>query len=55
VTEGKSFADLSLVVGSPARVVRPVGDAAMEVLRTSARVYCERARQYAAGLKEIQV
>jgi carbonic anhydrase/acetyltransferase-like protein (isoleucine patch superfamily) len=53
VTEGKEFPDNSLIVGSPARVVRTLDDAAALKLTASAESYVRNARRYAAGLKKI--
>ena len=53
VAEGKEFADNSLIVGSPARAIRPLGeDAAREIAR-GADIYVRRSQQYAKGLKRI--
>lgn len=51
VTEGKEFPDNSLIVGSPAKVVRTLDEAGVEQLRHSARVYVENAKRFRAGLK----
>jgi len=51
VTEGKEFPDNSLIIGSPARAVRTLDDAAVQSLRDSAEHYVENARRFAAGLK----
>lgn len=50
VTEGKAFPDGSLIVGSPARLARPLTDAEIAGLRLSAATYVANARRYAAGL-----
>ena len=51
VTEGKEFPDNSLIVGSPARAVRQLDDAAVERLRDSAQFYVANAKRFKAGLK----
>src|SRR5438094_1246208 len=53
VTEGKRFAAGSLIVGSPARVVRQVTDEEKQALRVSAAHYAEKAARYAAELKRL--
>jgi carbonic anhydrase/acetyltransferase-like protein (isoleucine patch superfamily) len=53
VTEGKAFADHSLIIGSPAKAVRTLDAAAVEGLRRFARQYVENWRRFAAGLKPI--
>ncbi|MBC7435805.1 MAG: gamma carbonic anhydrase family protein [Bdellovibrionales bacterium] len=53
VTEGKEFPDNSLIIGSPAKVVRTLDDAALEKLRQSAEHYVENSLRYARGLKKI--
>ena len=50
ITEGKRFAAGSLIVGSPARVVRQLTDEERHALRASAAHYAETAARYAAGL-----
>ena len=50
ITEGKHFAPGSLIVGSPARVVRQLTDEERHALRASAAHYAEKAARYAAGL-----
>ena len=53
VTEGKTFPDNSLIVGSPAKVVRELDDATAEALKLSAEHYLGNAQRFAAGLKRI--
>lgn len=52
VMEGKEFPDNSLIVGSPAKVVRELDGAAIERLRMSAQVYVVNARRFKAGLSQ---
>ena len=51
ITEGKRFQEGGLIVGAPARLVRPLTDAEKAGLRLSAAHYAEKAARYAAGLK----
>ncbi len=53
VTEGKEFPDNSLIVGSPAKAVRTLDDAAVERLRFSAAHYVANGRRFKAGLTKI--
>ena len=53
VTEGKEFPDNSLIVGSPARAIRTLDEAAAAGLRASAAGYSERWKQFAKGMKRI--
>ncbi len=53
VTEGKSFPDGSMIMGSPAKLVRELSPEQIEGLRASARHYIENAKRYRAGLKTI--
>nr|WP_145546312.1 gamma carbonic anhydrase family protein [Variovorax boronicumulans] len=53
VTEGKEFPDGSMIVGSPAKVVRQLTPEQIEGLRRSARHYMDNARRYRAGLRRI--
>jgi carbonic anhydrase/acetyltransferase-like protein (isoleucine patch superfamily) len=51
IPEGKSIPDNSLVVGSPGRVIRQLGEAEAEALRRSALSYQEKWRRYLKGLE----
>ncbi|WP_174298043.1 gamma carbonic anhydrase family protein [Sphingomonas bacterium] len=53
VTEGKAFPPGSLVMGSPARVVRDLSPDAIAALRRSADGYVARQRDYAVRLLRI--
>ena len=53
VTEGKSFPDGSLIVGSPAVAVRLLGEEQIEGLRRSARHYVDNAKRFRAGLVKL--
>jgi carbonic anhydrase/acetyltransferase-like protein (isoleucine patch superfamily) len=53
VTEGKVIPDNSLVLGSPAKVVRELTPEDVQRLQASAASYVRRARQYPLGLKRI--
>ena len=53
VTEGKEFPDNSLIVGSPAKAIRTLDEAAIAGLRASAANYVARWKQFAAGMKRI--
>ena len=53
VTEGKEFPDGSMILGSPAKVVRMLTPEQIEGLRASARHYVHNARRYATRLKKL--
>ncbi|MHA7599784.1 gamma carbonic anhydrase family protein [Alicycliphilus sp. T452] len=53
VTEGKEFPDGSMILGSPARVVRQLSPEQIEGLRRSAQHYMENARRFKAGLRKL--
>ena len=53
VTEGKTFADGSLIIGSPAQAVRPLTPEQIERLRHSAQHYRDNAQRYRRGLQRL--
>ena len=53
VTEGKEFPDGSMIIGSPARVVRQLTPEQIEGLRRSAQRYIHNARRCRAGLRKL--
>jgi len=53
VTEGKEFPDGSMIMGSPAKVVRELTPQQIEGLRNSAKHYIENAHRFQSGLKKI--
>ena len=53
VTEGKEFPDGSMIMGTPAKVVRQLTPEQIEGLRRSARHYVENAARYRQGLKKL--
>ncbi len=54
VTEGKVFEDGWLIMGTPAKAVRPLTPEQIEGLMRTAAHYVENARRFAAGLKRIE-
>jgi len=53
LTEGKEFPDRSLIVGSPARVIRTIDEETMRMIAQGADIYVRRWQQYAKGLRRI--
>jgi carbonic anhydrase/acetyltransferase-like protein (isoleucine patch superfamily) len=53
ITEGRQFEGGSLIVGVPARVVRPLSDTEKAAIRVSAAHYAEKAARYAAALRPV--
>lgn len=54
VTEGKEFPDGSMIIGSPARAVKPLTPEQIDGLKASARHYMSNARRYSADLQKIK-
>ena len=55
VTEGKEIPDNSLVMGSPAKVVKTLSDNQVAFLKMSAMHYAEKCQTFKAGLVEIEM
>ena len=53
VTEGKEFPDGSMIMGTPAKVVRQLSPEQIQGLRESAKRYIENAQRYKTGLKKL--
>ena len=53
VTEGKEFPDGSMIIGSPARVVKQLTPEQIAGLQRSAEHYVANAKRFAAGLKKL--
>jgi len=53
VTEGKEFPDGSMILGSPAKVVRQLTPEQIEGLRRSARHYVANARRFQSSLRKL--
>jgi carbonic anhydrase/acetyltransferase-like protein (isoleucine patch superfamily) len=53
VTEGKEFPDNSLIVGSPARVVRTLDDKAVENIRRSAESYAANWKRFKRDMRKL--
>jgi carbonic anhydrase/acetyltransferase-like protein (isoleucine patch superfamily) len=53
VSEGKEFADGSMILGAPARQVKALSEQQMALLKISAQGYVANHKHYAAGLKLI--
>ena len=51
ITERKEFPDNSLIVGSPARVVRSIDQKTSDMILESADIYVQRWKRYARGLQ----
>jgi carbonic anhydrase/acetyltransferase-like protein (isoleucine patch superfamily) len=53
VTEGKAFGEGQLILGSPARAVRPLAEEDRARMQRSAANYVERGRRYRTALKRV--
>ena len=53
VTEGKEFPDNSLIMGSPAKVVRELSPEQLARIKNSAKYYVVNARRHREGAKKI--
>jgi len=53
ITEGRSFESGSLIVGVPARVIRPLTAEERAAIRLSAAHYAEKAARYASALRPV--
>jgi carbonic anhydrase/acetyltransferase-like protein (isoleucine patch superfamily) len=53
VTEGKEFPDGSMILGSPAKVVKQLSEEQIAGLKLSAAGYVKNAQRFKAGLKKI--
>src|SRR6476646_11067261 len=53
VTEGKDFPGRSLLVGSPARVIRSLDDAAVAAIAAGADIYVRNFKRFAKGMKPV--
>jgi carbonic anhydrase/acetyltransferase-like protein (isoleucine patch superfamily) len=53
VTEGKEFPDGSLIVGAPARLIRPLSPEQHAMLRRMAQAYLAQTRRHRNGIKRI--
>ncbi len=53
VTEGKAFPDGSLIVGSPAKAIRPLSNEDMSKIKASSQAYVENWKRFKNGLKKV--
>src|SRR5882762_3002908 len=53
ITEGKEFPDGSMIMGAPAKVVRPLTPEQIAGLSRAAAHYVDNAKRYAAGLSRV--
>ena len=53
VTEGKEFPDGSMILGSPARVARSLGEAELGLVKMSAASYVHNRERFRDGLRQV--
>ncbi|MCP3465388.1 gamma carbonic anhydrase family protein [Bradyrhizobium sp. CCGUVB23] len=53
ITEGKEFPERSLIIGSPARVIRTLDDAQVSRMGSAAKFYVANGPRFKKGLKRI--
>src|ERR1700756_2248956 len=53
ITEGKEFPERSLIIGSPARVMRTLDDAQVQKMGSAAKFYVANGPRFKKGLKRI--
>ena len=53
IAEGKEFPDGSLILGSPARIMRSLDERQTMLLKMSSAVYVENYRRFLGGLSRI--
>ena len=53
IPEGKEIPDNSLVMGAPGKVVKPVSDYQIKMIKGSAMVYVENWKRFKAGLSRL--
>jgi carbonic anhydrase/acetyltransferase-like protein (isoleucine patch superfamily) len=54
VTEGKAFPERSLIVGTPARAIRTLDDAAVAAIAAGADIYVRNFKRFAKGMKPVE-
>jgi len=53
IAEGKEFADGSMILGSPGRVLRALGERELAILKISAQTYVHNYKRFRDGLKRV--
>ncbi|WP_439815891.1 gamma carbonic anhydrase family protein [Zavarzinia sp. CC-PAN008] len=53
ITEGKEFPDGSMIMGAPAKVVRPLREQEIAMLKLSAQGYVANAKRFKTGLQPV--